>query len=122
MPRIRVVSPMPLSRGGQRQSDGPIMGRVDMGVVAVDIDGRRCAGHRVPVTMVGHYNAHEWVKMYFDGVEVETRDLPCIRSVSFVSEFKRDDVLFDFVIPKDVSRVRRRDLYQQFYLPGLGYF
>ena len=60
--------------------------------------------------------------MAFAGVEVETRDLPCIRSVSFVTEFKRDDVLFDFVIPKDVSRVRRRDLYQQLYLPGLGYF
>jgi hypothetical protein len=68
------------------------------------------------------YYLLEHVEMSFAGVEVETRNLPCIRGVSFVSEFRRDDVLFDFLIPKDASQVGRRDFYQQFYLPGLGYF
>jgi len=143
---------MPLSSGGQRRPDDALTARVYLGVVAVDIDGRRCAGRRVAVSVVGDSNIQDnsfWlletlstpgqamdyvaylpaffyrlqhVEMYFAGVEVETRNLPCIRSVSVVTEFKKDDVFFDFLIPKDVSQVRRRDLYQQFYLPGLGYF
>ena len=152
MTRIRPVSAMPLSSGGQRPPGSALTERVAMGVVAVDVDSRRCAGRRVDVTMRGESNVNDnsfWlferrytpaepmeyvvylpafyyrlqhVEMAFAGVDVETRNLPCIRGVSFVTEFKPDDVLFDFVIPKDVSRVRRRDLYQQLYLPGLGYF
>jgi hypothetical protein len=61
------------------------------------------------------------VKTLFKGVELYTRDLPCVKSVKLVTEFKKSDVLFDFFVPEDPSYLKRRDLFQRVYIPGLGF-
>jgi hypothetical protein len=61
------------------------------------------------------------IDMYFVGIETETRNLACITSVGLVNEFKKTDVLLEFVIPKDITTLKRSDLFQQVYIPGLGY-
>jgi hypothetical protein len=148
--QIHILSPIPLSRGGQRQPDAPPIPRIDMGVIAVNVDRKDCAGRDVAITATGESN-HETeafslsetfivrgpamehvvyapafyylyytVQMHFAGLEVETQNVPCIKSVSLVTEFKKSDVLFDFVIPKDLSTAQRAYLYQHVYIPGVG--
>src|SRR5262249_53203564 len=55
------------------------------------------------------------------GVEVDSASLPCIRNVSFLNEFKKSDVLFDYFVPQDPRALRRDDLFQRVFIPGLGY-
>jgi hypothetical protein len=149
---IRITSPMPLTSGEKRQADAPIRPRPDMGVVAVEIDGDRCGGRRIvvmamgaaswpdtaflqyegfttsgrPVDEVGFFPVFYFlintVTMYFVGIEVETQDVPCIKTVGFVNRFTKEDVLFDFMIPQDPSNnVYPSDLFQHVYIPGIGY-
>jgi hypothetical protein len=151
--RIRILSPVPLSSGGQRRFDVAfIPPAVDMGVVAVEIDRRHCPGGKIVVTAVGddsntqnaiylseslsssgrvmesvvflpafnNYVFH-WFKIHFAGLDVETQNVPCIKAVSLVTKFKKTDVLFDFVTPKDAKALRKVDLFQEVYIPGIGF-
>lgn len=43
------------------------------------------------------------------------------RGGPLVNDFRMSDVLFDFFIPADPGRIRREDLFQRVYLPGLGF-
>jgi hypothetical protein len=62
-----------------------------------------------------------WFKIHFVGLDVETQNVPCIKSVSLVTKFKKTDVLFDFVTPKDPKALRKVDLFQEVYIPGMGF-
>jgi hypothetical protein len=57
----------------------------------------------------------------FVGIEIENANVSCIKAVKLVSEFKKEDVLFDFFTPKDPKKISTDDLYQKVYLPGLGF-
>jgi hypothetical protein len=149
--RIRVLSPIPLSNGSVRVPDAPVLPHVEMGVVAVDVDGRSCAPNPIRVTAVGtatdpdyafklsetftvpgrplqyrlffpvfFYDFHN-KKMSFSGLEVQTPFAHCIQDVRLVTEFRKDDVLFDFLISKDLALLRPQDLFQEVQIPGLGY-
>jgi len=151
--RIRIVSPMPLSSGGERQPGAPVTPRIQMGVVAVELDGQRCPDRRMYLGGIGSSNytddttfmlfegfsftiprgqdylaflpAFYYLQgsatMEFAGVQTEAGNVPCVKSVGLVTHFARNDVLFDFVFPKDLSRLRRSDLFQEVLIPGLGY-
>jgi hypothetical protein len=49
---VQVLSPMALTRGGERAPDAAVTGKVEMGVVAIAFDGARCTGHQVTATAV----------------------------------------------------------------------
>src|SRR5262249_29077983 len=51
-PLVQVLPPRPLTRGGERAPDAPVTSKVEMGVVAITFDGRRCTGHQVTATAV----------------------------------------------------------------------
>jgi hypothetical protein len=36
----------------------------------------------------------------FAGIEVEDANVPCVKAVKLLSEFKKEDLLFDFFVPK----------------------
>jgi hypothetical protein len=146
---------MPLSTGGERPVDAPFNPRVEMGVVAVDLDGTRCANLQTLITAIGtsnygdesettfqlaemfvvtprggidyvafmpaFYYKHGWVTMEFAGLDVDNQRIPCVKGVRLLKQFKPDDVLFDFLLPKDPAKVGRQDLFQQVLIPGLGY-
>ncbi len=57
----------------------------------------------------------------FAGIEIENANVPCLKAVKLVSEFKKEDVLFDFFTPKDPQKISADALYQKVYLPGLGF-
>jgi len=57
------------------------------------------------------------VRMRFLGVEMATQDLSCMKSVAAVSEFKKDDLLFDFFVPDQSRGLRKEDLFQRVTLP-----
>jgi hypothetical protein len=59
--------------------------------------------------------------MTFAGIEVYTQDVACVKSVKFVKEFEKGDLLFDFFVPRDVKKLRPDDLFQRVYIPGLGF-
>jgi len=151
---VRVRSAMPISTGGLRGPDDPATDRVQMGVVAVELDGGKCAGRLVSLTGTGvsdpdvdtAFRIRETFKvpledgtryvaflpaffyrlggvvMRFAGVETPTENLPCITGVSAVSEFKRDDVLFDFFVPTDPKKLRKDDLFQRVKIRRIGSF
>ena len=157
MSRIRILSPMPLSTGGMRLVDAWVTKQVEMGVVAIELDGLTCRGRKASITGIGDsspfaismgtglllnetfvvffrdktnyviflpafcYAPAVGVAMHFGGIEIETSNVSCIKSVSFISEFKKGDALFDFIIPEDTSRLKRDDLFQRVYFPGLGF-
>jgi len=151
---LRVRSRLPISRGGQRHPDDPVTPRVDMAVVAVEVDGAACARRLVSITGVGvsapisdtAYMIHELfairleddgdyvaflpaffyrlggIDMRFAGIEIATENLSCIKNLSALAEFKREDVLFDFFVPAAVERMRDSDLYQGVRIRRLGTF
>ncbi len=151
--RIRVLSAIPLSTGGERPVDAPFNPRVEMGVIAVDVDGTKCANLPTLVAAIGtsnytndttfqlaemfvvtpregidyvafmpaFYYKHDWVTMEFAGIEIDNQRIACVKGVRLLKQFKQDDVLFDFLFPKDPVNVRRQDLFQQVLIPGLGY-
>jgi hypothetical protein len=156
MSRINILSPMPLSTGGTRTSSDPATPHGNMGLVAVEFDGRACYGRVVtargfadsdpPADVLGTvaymlvetfqvlinertdyvaflpaFYYHSEIQTSFKGIELFTRDLPCVKSVKFVTEFKKTDVIFDFFVPEDSSYLRRTDLFQRVYIPGLGF-
>jgi hypothetical protein len=57
----------------------------------------------------------------FAGIEIENANVPCIKAVKLVSEFKKEDVLFDFFTPKNPQKISADDLNEKVYLPGLGF-
>ena len=59
--------------------------------------------------------------MEFAGLEIDNQRIPCVKGVRLLKQFKQDDVLFDFLFPKDPAEVSRQDLFQQVLIPGLGY-
>ena len=59
--------------------------------------------------------------MYFAGIDVDRQNVLCVTGVSLVNDFRRDDVLFDFFLPKDIDKLPREQLYQRVLLPGVGY-
>jgi len=44
----------------------------------------------------------------------------CIKNVSFVTTFKRDDLFFDFFVPEDRSQLKTDDLFERVLIPGIG--
>src|SRR4051794_5014604 len=52
------------------------------------------------------------VSMRFSGVEMATENVRCVRSVSAVSQFDKNDILFDFFVPDNVGTLRNGDLFQ----------
>jgi hypothetical protein len=74
----------------------------------------------LPMHFYRHPNAGGWLTV-FEGVEIETAALSCIRSVSLVSDFRSGDVLMDYFVPMDPSQLKRRDLFQRVFIPGFGY-
>ena len=61
------------------------------------------------------------ITVRYSGVELDNASVECVKSVSFLSEFKKTDILFDFFVPADPSALTRDDLFQRVKLPGLGY-
>jgi hypothetical protein len=164
---IQVSMPMPLSTGGLRSSEGSPITGVQMGVVAVAFDGKRCADREVAVTalsepVVSDRNAdftalkhifgivepfslrlsagHNYVAylpafffqhddgrgnnvpVTFTGIELDRANVPCVSGVSYITEFKKSDVLFDFFVPADPSAITRDDLFQRVRVPGTKFF
>lgn len=141
---VRVRSPMPISTGGLRGVDDPVTERVQMGVIAIELDGTSCADRIASIIGMGisepdvdtSFRIKEIFKvklehgtnyiaflpaffyrlggvvMRFSGVQTPSENLSCIRSVSALNEFKKDDALFDFFVPEDLGRLRDKDLYQ----------
>ena len=60
-------------------------------------------------------------KVIYSGIELATQDVPCVKSVSTITEFEPHDVLFDFFVQADPAKLRRDDLFQRVYVPGLGF-
>jgi len=152
---IRILSPLPLSTGGERAPDAPITSVVELGVVAVTFDGNACADRRIMVSAVGdsdvplpettylmreifsvtldrggdyvailpafNYAQPGKGKVIYAGIELGRQDVPCVKGVSTLAEFKPHDVLFDFFLPADPGRLKPDDLFQRVYLPGLGF-
>src|SRR5262249_51812917 len=58
--------------------------------------------------------------MAFSGIWTQADDVKCIRSLATVSEFKKDDVLFDFLLPTDPARLNNSDFFRRVRIPGLG--
>ena len=157
---LRVSSPIPLSTGGERLPDAPIMFRpgitkTQMGVVSVTIDGKACQGRTVNISTVDDTymprvglppfgmgetffvriasgtdyvvflpaffsTTSPFLQMKFSGLELPSEDVGCVKDVSFVTEFKRNDVLFDFFVPKDSTKLRPGDLFERVSIPGIG--
>jgi hypothetical protein len=57
----------------------------------------------------------------FAGIEIENANVPCVKTVKLVSEFKKEDALFDFFTPKNPQKISADDLYERVYLPGVGF-
>jgi hypothetical protein len=150
MSRITVRPAMPISSGGTQTAGAPQQGPIEMGVVAVELDGRACADRVVTVrgfteaevpylymlpetfnvrlrertnyiAFLPSFYSDAPMKVRMKGIELPTADVACIHSVSYVSEFKKSDVIFDYFVPADLEYLRRSDLYQRVYIPGLGF-
>src|SRR5262249_6073739 len=151
---VRVRSSLPTSTGGRRDPGDPVTPRVDMAVVAVEVDGAACADRLVSLTGIGisepvadyGFTIHEvfairlhgggdyvaffpaffyrigGLDMRFSGIETPTENLSCIKSVSAVTEFKKDDVLFDYFIPAAAERLNKSDLARYVRIRRLGTF
>jgi hypothetical protein len=150
MSGITVRSPMPPSSGGVHAAAAPQQGPVEMGVVAVEFDGRACAGRTITlhgvteadvpdryilpetfnvqlheqtnyIAFLPSFHSDGPMKITMKWIELPTADVACINSVSYVSEFKKSDVIFDYFVPADLEYLRRSDLFQRVYVPGLGF-
>jgi hypothetical protein len=150
MSRITIGSPMPLSSGAVHAASVPQQSPVEMGVIAVEFDGRACANRVMMVRSVtkteapNFYNVipetfnvrlrektnyiaflpsfySDAMKMATKWIELPTADISCVNSVSYVSEFKKSDVIFDYFVPTQLEYLRRDDLFQRVYIPGLGF-
>lgn len=60
-------------------------------------------------------------KMYFSGINIATPNINCVKDVSMIDDFKKEDVIFDFFIPKDPNTMGKKQLYQRVLIPGFGY-
>jgi hypothetical protein len=67
------------------------------------------------------YNSPQGAITYYRGTEIADRDVGCIKSVKVVTDFHRDDLLFDFMVPHDLGVLTKDDLFKRVYLPGLGF-
>ena len=56
----------------------------------------------------------------FSGLALPSEDMHCIKNVSFVTTFKRDDLFFDFFVPEDRSQLKTDDLFERVLIPGIG--
>jgi hypothetical protein len=56
----------------------------------------------------------------FSGLALSSEDVHCIKNVSFITAFKRDDLLFDFFVPKYGSQLKADDLFERVIIPGIG--
>jgi len=151
---VRVRSSLPTSTGGRRDPGDPVTPRVEMAVVAVEVDGAACADRLVSLTGIGvsepvpdyGFTIHETfavrlqgggdyvaflpaffyriggLDMRFSGIETPTENLSCIKSVSAVTEFRKDDVLFDYFIPAAAERLNNSDLFRYVRIRRLGMF
>ena len=54
----------------------------------------------------------------YAGIELETVNAPCVKDVSYLNEFRKTDVLFDFFVPEDPAALRTSDLFKRVYVPG----
>ena len=54
---VRVLSPMPLSTGGFRAVDAPAKPRVEMSVVAIELDGNKCPDRLITISSVSEFAA-----------------------------------------------------------------
>jgi hypothetical protein len=163
---IRILSPMPISRGGYRAANASILNKVEMGVVALEFDGKLCADRPVTVTALSEpssshpsvdvasirpafsisetfsialrsgqdYSAFlpafnyriddAWgnsTTITYSGIQIDNSSLPCLRSVSLITEFKKEDVLFEFFVPSNPNDLRPDDLFRRVYVPGLHF-
>jgi hypothetical protein len=57
----------------------------------------------------------------FAGIEIENAAVQCVKGVKLVSQFKKEDILFEFFTPIDPQKISADALYQQVYLPGIGF-
>jgi hypothetical protein len=65
-------------------------------------------------------NGRDFAETKFSGLALPSEDMHCIKNVSFVTAFKRDDLLFDFFVPKDGSQLKADDLFDRVVIPGIG--
>jgi len=153
---VRIRSAVPTSTGGMRGPHDPIVDRIEMAVVAVELDGARCADRVISISGMtisipefpqrgvfelrepfavrlrdrGRYLAFlpafferfDPYQMQFSGLEMATDDLACITGISAVSQFKTDDVLFDFFLPAEPERIHDDDLFRRVRIRRLGSF
>lgn len=57
----------------------------------------------------------------YAGIQIDDVSLPCLRNVSLVTEFKPEDVLFDFFVPSNPDDLKADDLFRRVYIPGLHF-
>jgi hypothetical protein len=147
--RIRILSPIPLASGGTRRPDSPITNKIETGVVRLELDGKLCNGRRMLISTTGdaaergfilredisvalkskidylvffpvfYYKHH--AEMRFAGVELNAVNIPCVKNVSFVTEFKQSDILMNLFAPKEPMDLRSADLFERVLIPGIGY-
>jgi hypothetical protein len=163
---LRIVSSVPLSTGGERLPDAPVIGRiytlkVEMGVIAATFDGKACLHRVIELSSVHHnympdpvpspfslhetfsvrldsdvdyvallpafyaalpyrQNGKDFAEVRFSGLTLSSEDMHCIKNVSFITAFKRDDLLFDFFVPKDDTQLKADDLFERVLIPGIG--
>jgi hypothetical protein len=72
------------------------------------------------VSLPAFYYGTENHSTFFKWIELPTQDVPCVKGVKLVTQFKKSDILFDFFVPEDPAYLKRRDLYQRVLIPGLG--
>src|SRR5262245_13197832 len=56
--------------------------------------------------------------LQYAGVELKPDDVLCIKAVSYLDEFRKTDVLFDFFVPEQPAALTRDDLFKRLYVPG----
>jgi hypothetical protein len=61
------------------------------------------------------------IPITYSGIRMDSSNLPCLRAVRLVTDFKKEDVLFDFFVPKSANDLKKDDLFNRFYLPGLRF-
>lgn len=87
-------------------------------IFSVTLNG---GGDFIAVLPAFNYDLPAKGKMIYSGIELKREDVPCVKEVSLVTEFKPSDVLFDFFVPADLAKLRPDHLFQRVYLPGLGF-
>lgn len=124
---------------------------ISMGAVAVTLDGQRCGGRFVKVGVdynasapaylvpdeadgvllngqdsvailpIFYYRNIENQWSQFNDINLATKNQICVKNIGFITEFKKDDLVMDYFLPKKLNDTKAV-LFRQIGIRGVGTF